>query len=213
MQMTHRLRSHELDLISSDFAMWKTPQKLFLLVAVASGATLSAEPGQVLSGTDADQHQLRKPPPFGLSFLRVAQPECRRCLKECLGAKIQAAQIAALKIQAPVGLMTWYLFRNRPFKMWPLEDALAQFVSLPPALFAGAAGFAYFSCRDHCDMDCPYPGVDAPDGNELPMLPELDEADASDARFLSQLYRRGSSKGGGGTGSFSSALSDMFRVV
>ena len=145
--------------------------------------------------------------------MRIAQPDCRRCLKECLGAKIQAAQVTALKIQAPLGLLTWYLFRNRPFKMWPLEEALASFASLPPALFAGVGGAAYFSCRGHCEMDCPYPGVDAPGAEEPPQLPELDEVDASDARFLSQLYRRGGRGGGGGGGAFGNALSDMFRIV
>ena len=157
-------------------------------------------------------HRPSARPPFGIGFLRAFQPDCRRCLKECLGAKIQAAQITALKIQAPLGLLTWYLFRNRPFKMYPLEDALAKLVALPPALFAAVGGAAYLSCRSHCDMDCPYPGVDAPGASDPPLLPELDDADASDARFLSQLYRRSSSKAAS-SGSFASAVSDMFRVV
>ena len=94
----------------------------------------------------------RADPPLGLSFLRVISGDCRRCLKECLGAKIQAAQVTAAKIQAPVGLMTWYLFRNRPFRMWPLEEALAQLAAVPPGIFGGLAAGAYMSCRSHCEM-------------------------------------------------------------
>jgi len=184
---------------------------LQLLAADVSCVIVPAEPGKMLEGIDDGQSS---EPPFGIGFLRAVQPDCRRCLKECLGAKVQAAQITAMKIQAPLGLMTWYLFKNRPFKMYPLEDFLAQLVSLPPALFAGVAGAAYFSCRNHCEMDCPYPGVDAVGADDTPALPEIDAVvDASDTRFLQQLYRRGGGRGGGGSGSFAGALSDMFRVV
>ena len=118
-----------------------------------------------------------------------------------------------MKIQAPLGLMTWYLFQNRPFKMWPLEDAIASLFGVPPAVYAGGLAAAYLSCRGHCDMDCPYPGVDAPSATDTPLLPELDDADPSDARFLSALYQRGRRGSGGSAGSFSQAVSDMFRVV
>jgi hypothetical protein len=141
--------------------------------------------------------------------MRLASGDCRRCLKECLGAKIQAAQMWVMKVQAPLGLITWYLFKNRPFRMWPLEEALAQLAGVNPAVYAGAAAGAYFSCKAHCAMDCPYPGG-APKPTDLP---ELDEVDARDSRFLAQLYQRGRRGGGGGGGSFASALSDMFRVV
>ena len=64
--------------------------------------------------------------PPGLGFLRAATSDCRSCLKECVGLKVQQAQMSATKVQAPLSLITWYLFQNRPFKMWPLEDAVGQ---------------------------------------------------------------------------------------
>ena len=152
-------------------------------------------------------------PPLGLDFLRVTQGECRRCLKACLGSKIQSAQMNMAKIQAPLGLITWYLFRNRPFKMWPLEDAIASLLQINPAIYAAITAGAYMSCHDHCELDCPYPFSDARAASEPPLLPELDEVDATDLRFLSQLYHRGrGGGGGGGGGSFSDAISEMFRV-
>ena len=37
-------------------------------------------------------------------------------------AKAQKAQANVMKFQAPFSLITWYLFQNRPFKMWPIEN-------------------------------------------------------------------------------------------
>jgi hypothetical protein len=146
---------------------------------------------------------------MGIGFLRVTSRSCRRCLRACLGQKIQNAQISFMKIQAPLSLITWYLFRNRPFTMIPLEKALGRLFGLPPPLYAGVAAGAYFSCRKLCDLDCPYPGG-SPAADDLP---ELEEVDASDTRFLSRLYQRPQSdRRRGGGGGFADALSDMFRV-
>lgn len=147
------------------------------------------------------------PAPFGIDAMRITTPDCVRCVKACLGGTIQQAQISAMKIQAPLSLVTWYLFKNRPFSMIPLEKALGKVFGVHPAIYAGAASGAYLSCRKKCDLDCPFPGHDErPD-----YLPELDSIDASDARFLSRLYQRG---GGGGAkkGGFASALGQMFSV-
>ena len=68
----------------------------------------------------------------GRSSLR-AVTECTDCLKECLGIRAQKLQTTVLKFQAPVSLITWYLFKNRPFKMYPLEDALKQLANVRTA--------------------------------------------------------------------------------
>lgn len=114
-----------------------------------------------------------------------------------------------MKIQAPLSLVTWYLFKNRPFSMIPLEEAIGKFLGVHPAIFGGAAAGAYMSCRGLCDIDCPYPGGSP----AVDDFPELDEVDPSDARFLSRLYQRGSGGGGKrGGGGFADALGEMFRV-
>ena len=64
--------------------------------------------------------------------------ECTDCLKECIAIRAQKAQTNVVKFQAPVSLITWYLFKNRPFKMWPLEDVIKQMANVrtaaqPPA--------------------------------------------------------------------------------
>ena len=171
-------------------------------------ATTPVEPGAQLQSLDDERRAVDAP--FGVDFLRITTKECRRCLKTCLGGKIQAAQVSFMRVQAPLSLVTWYLFRNRPFSMMPLEKAIAQFFGLPPVLFAGVAAGAYMSCRDLCDLDCPYPGTAArPDD-----LPELDEVQPTDTSFLSRLYQRssGGGGGGGGGGGFASALQQMFSV-
>ena len=145
-----------------------------------------------------------------MDFLRVTTAECRRCLKSCLGGKVQASQISFMKIQAPLSLLTWYLFKNRPFSMIPLEKALGKLLQVPPALWGGAAVGAYLSCRPQCDIDCPYPGGSA----AADELPELDEANPTDLRFLQRLYRQPAGGGrSGGSGSFSNAVSEMFRFA
>jgi hypothetical protein len=154
--------------------------------------------------------------PPGMGWLRVTSDECKCCLKECVGEKIQQAQASAARIQAPMSLVTWYLFRNKPFQMWPLEDALGALVKRRGVFGAGAVA-SYFSCRDRCELDCPYPGGSP---GQL-QLPELDRVDASDTTFLGRLYQRGARTadygggggGGGGGGSFADAVSSMFQVV
>ena len=149
-------------------------------------------------------------PPLGLEFLRVTSPDCRRCLKTCLGGKIQNAQMTFMKIQAPLSLLTWYLFKNRPFTMIPLEKALGKLLQIPPFVHGAAAVGAYLSCRPLCDLDCPYPGGSPP----AEELPELENANPRDLSFLRRLYQRPAAGGGrGGGGSFSQALSDMFRLA
>ena len=71
---------------------------------------------------------------FGLQGIT----ECTDCLKECIAIRAQKAQTTVVKFQAPVSLITWYLFKNRPFKMWPLEDVIKQMANVrtaaqPPA--------------------------------------------------------------------------------
>lgn len=55
-------------------------------------------------------------------WMKAFSGECRSCLKECLGIRAQKLQANVGKFQAPFSLITWYLFQNRPFKMWPIED-------------------------------------------------------------------------------------------
>lgn len=172
--------------------------------------------------------------PPGLGFLQIASSDCRSCLKECLGIKVQKAQVISAKIQAPLSLVTWYLFQNRPFKMWPLENVISQLAKvrrwhwpaslpmhrasctkfdaqIPPAIFGGLGGGLYMSCQHHCDEECPYPGKSRTKG----MPPkELEGVDAEDPQLLYQLFgggggRRGSRSGGG----LGAAFSEFFRVV
>ena len=65
-------------------------------------------------------------------WMKAFSGECRSCLKECLGKRAQNLQANVGKFQAPFSLITWYLFQNRPFKMWPIED-----------LFRGIANVSY----------------------------------------------------------------------
>ncbi len=57
-----------------------------------------------------------------MGWMRAFSGECKSCLKECLGIRAQKLQQNVGKFQAPFSLITWYLFQNRPFKMWPIED-------------------------------------------------------------------------------------------
>ena len=191
---------------------------LLLLLSFASvghAATLGqcdapgqCEPGNQLASLDDDRHGANAPP-LGLDFLRILKPECGRCLKSCLGGKIQHAQMTAMKIQAPLSLVTWYLFKNRPFAMMPLEKALGKLLGVHPAIFAGLGSAAYMSCRELCDIDCPYPGSSV----DPQHIPELDAVDATDTRFLARLYQpRGGGGGKRGGGGFADALGEIFRV-
>ena len=73
-------------------------------------------------------------------WMQAFSGECRSCLKECLGIRAQKLQANVGKFQAPFSLITWYLFQNRPFKMWPIEDLFRAFANvscaaqLPPPL-------------------------------------------------------------------------------
>ena len=73
-------------------------------------------------------------------WMKAFSGECRSCLKECLGIRAQKLQANVGKFQAPFSLITWYLFQNRPFKMWPIEDLFRAFANvscaaqLPPPL-------------------------------------------------------------------------------
>ena len=90
---------------------------------------LKAERGAQLQGLDDDADA----PKLNMGFMRVLSKDCVGCMKECVGLKMRKAQANSAKMQAPISLITWYLFRNRPFKMWPLEDAIGQLakVALP----------------------------------------------------------------------------------
>lgn len=125
---------------------------LIATLACGSGKILAAAPGEMLEGVEEPAGGM--PCPWTRSVLitikrphvnvcagpwddrgplRFFSGACQGCLKECLGAKVQRAQANSMKYQAPISLITWYLFNNRPFKMWPLEDAMAQLGKVHPA--------------------------------------------------------------------------------
>ena len=113
--------------------------------AVADEAGSRATPGSVLRGLDegAGGASAARAP----SLLAASSGECRRCLKTCLGAKIQNAQVSFMKVQAPLSLVTWYLFRNRPFSMIPLDKALGKLFGVSPAAYGAVGAAAYLSCK------------------------------------------------------------------
>ena len=84
-------------------------------------------------------------------WMKAFSGECRSCLKECLGIRAQKLQANVGKFQAPFSLITWYLFQNRPFKMWPIEDLFRAFANvscaaqLPPPLHLTSAPHLYAS--------------------------------------------------------------------
>ena len=111
-------------------------------------------------------------------FLRILKPQCtlhqilpRRQDPDSTGDNHENSGSASL--------VTWYLFKNRPFSMIPLEEAIGKFLGVHPAIFGGAAAGTHMSCRGLCDIDCPYPGGSP----AVDDFPELDEVDPSDARF------------------------------
>lgn len=121
-----------------------------------------------------------------------------------------------MKIQAPVGLITWYLFRNRPFKMWPLEDAIEQLLKVNPAIYGGITAAAYLSCKAHCEYECPYLDGSPRDRETNPYEKELEAVDASDRRVVSRFMAGGARRrggGGGAGGGFGDSLSEFFRIV
>ncbi|KAL1520169.1 hypothetical protein AB1Y20_023639 [Prymnesium parvum] len=178
-------------------------------ICLVSALALRAEGGAPFKKSSETESSLRLPP--GLGFLRAATSDCRSCVKECLGIKVQQAQISAAKVQAPLSLITWYLFQNRPFKMWPLENAIAQLAKIPPALVGGAAFATYMSCREHCEDDCPYPGGPRRPPGSPPE--ELERVNAEDPSVLYRVLGGGRRGGGGGGGGLAGAFSDFFRIV
>ena len=48
-----------------------------------------------------------------------------------------------------------YFFKNRPFSMIPLEEAIGKFLGVHPAIYAPLP--RPHVCRGLCDIDCPYP--------------------------------------------------------
>ncbi|EOD23535.1 hypothetical protein EMIHUDRAFT_444079 [Emiliania huxleyi CCMP1516] len=148
--------------------------------------------------------------PPGLGFLRALGGECRSCLKECLGTQATALQQASLRWQAPISLVTWYLFRNRPFKMWPLEEVVYNALKVHPAVWGSLAAGGYMSCSSQCDAECPFPGQRYdPSG---PAMRELEEIDAADTSWLMRLYRQGGSRGGGSRGGIQDTLGTLFQL-
>ena len=63
-------------------------------------------------------------------WMKAFSGECRSCLKECLGIRAQKLQANVGKFQAPFSVIIWYLFQNRPFKMWPIEDLFRAFANV-----------------------------------------------------------------------------------
>lgn len=126
---------------------------------------------------------------FKHTFQKVISGDCRQCLKECLGTKIKAAQLAGMKIQGPLTVVYMLILGNRPIKMFPIELALQQIAELPAGLFGALAAAAYGSCRNDCDADCSYPGDQPPDPFEAPLLPELESVDPTDTSFLDTFYQ------------------------
>lgn len=106
----------------------RVPLLLLLLWAGAGASSLAgeAQPGQPREDVPARSAVASRGLPPGMGWLRAFSGECRSCLRECLGSKATALQQASLKYQAPLSLVTWYLFRNRPFKMWPLEEVSSR---------------------------------------------------------------------------------------
>lgn len=139
---------------------------LCALYGQAQGETLLAEPGQMLEPRADDSAA------SGGGWHRAASRECRACIKECLGGKITTAQQASIKYQTPVSLISWYLFRNRPFRMYPMEDAVASLAGIPPAAYASVGAAAYMICSDHCELECSFPHR-KPRSEGTPIFPEL----------------------------------------
>merc|ERR1719446_140003 len=171
----------------------------------ARGEGLLAEPGARLQPSADDSAT-------STGWQRIASGECRACIKECLGGKIQTAQQASIKYQTPVSLVSWYLFRNRPFRMYPLEEAIASLANIPVPAYASVAATAYMTCSDHCELECPFPNRKPPAEGEA-ILPELADPACVPEDFtpIGRFLRptRGASRGGGG--GIADAFSQFFR--
>eukprot|EP00967_Tisochrysis_lutea_P059751 scaffold76165_cov38-Tisochrysis_lutea.AAC.6 len=182
---------------------------LVLLVACAHGSSLAGEAHQSRDEVQSQRSALagRSLPP-GMGWLRALSGECRSCLKECLGTKATELQQASIRYQAPLSLVTWYLFRNRPFKMWPLEEVVANLFKVNPGVYGGAAAVGYMSCSSMCDQECPFPGraYDA----DAPCMAGLEEIEPSDTTWLSRLYR--SSGGRGSKGGLQDMIGTFFQM-
>ena len=95
--------------------------------------------------------------PPAQQWMRLFSKDCRRCVKQCMGKRVAVAQQNSLKIQAPISLITWYLFQNRPFRMWPLEDALALLTKVNPAVWVGAVAAMWLLVREPLRLRLPVP--------------------------------------------------------
>eukprot|EP00908_Phaeocystis_cordata_P007882 Transcript_18553.p2 GENE.Transcript_18553~~Transcript_18553.p2 ORF type:complete len:136 (-),score=37.35 Transcript_18553:261-668(-) len=104
------------------------PARLLLLLGVAAThAAKLTEPSvtsvpEERSAVRGDEPAPLSEVPASMRWTRAFTRECTSCLKECLGIRAQKAQANVMKFQAPFSLITWYLFQNRPFKMWPIEN-------------------------------------------------------------------------------------------
>lgn len=151
--------------------------------------------------------------PFGLGFLRFASENCRTCIKDCLGAKIQSAQFAGMRVQAPLTIVYMLFFGNRPIRMWPIEVFFDK-LSFNPYVFGGIAAGAYMSCLKMCDSDCPYAGVPFPTEWDRGLASKLDDADPTDLSFLDKFYQRGQTEEpSGGLGQMLSELKASIREI
>jgi len=185
---------------------------LLLLAAGASGSSLTGEAQAAQSREEAAQQRRSavagRPLPPGMGWLRVFSGECRSCLKECLGTKATALQQASIRYQAPISLVTWYLFRNRPFKMWPLEDAVSNALKVHWGIYGSAAAATYGSCSSMCDQECPFPGRSH--DPDAPVMEGLEEIDPADTAWLARLYRQGG--GGRSKGGVQDMLGTFFQM-
>jgi len=171
--------------------------------SVSEGCERSADCSKVLPS--GETQRARSPKSFFGGAGRLVSGDCRRCLKECIGGPIQKAQLTSMKLQAPLGLVYAMVLKNRPMKMWPIQPILRELARTNPLFYGVAGAGVYMSCRNHCELECPYPGKSR-DGQLR--LPELDDASPNDISFLSKLYEGGSR----GVGEFSQAFRRLFSV-
>uniref|UniRef100_A0A7S0ISH8 Uncharacterized protein n=1 Tax=Calcidiscus leptoporus TaxID=127549 RepID=A0A7S0ISH8_9EUKA len=187
---------------------------IVVFVSVVEGARLDslapADPGaqlEPLPEDAAEERARRRRWPLGMGWLRAGSGECLGCIKECLGVKLHAMQASTMKYQAPLSLLTWYLFRNRPFRMWPLEDIVGKLFKVSPAVYGFLAAVGYQSCQRQCDSECPYPGIRSAPSDTMP---DLEQVNAADFSAIAKLLQPQSSRRRGG--GLASAFGQLLRV-